>query len=136
MVRFARRGTRAQMKRPSFLSIVVALLIEPLRGQTPNPVEVEAQKCEERIGAVWLDEALAVRESIEKLQNGYVPVIRADAGKVVAAETLLNAYAADRGRADKIYKGQRITVRGVVGGFRPDPANAKLYLVYLTGGSG
>ena len=83
-----------------------------------------------------LDEALAVRESIEKLQNGYVPVIRADGGKVVPAETLLGAYSADRGRADKIYKGQRIVVRGVVGGFRADPADAKQYLVYLTGGSG
>ena len=83
-----------------------------------------------------LDEALAVRESIEKLQNGYVPVIRADAGKVVAAETLLGAYAADRGRADKIYKGQRIVVRGVVGGFRADPADAKQYLVWLTAGGG
>ena len=82
-----------------------------------------------------LDEALAVRESIEKLQNGYVPVIRADAGKVVSAETILGAYAADRGRADKIYKGQKIVVRGVVGGFRADPADAKQYLVYLTGGS-
>ncbi len=83
-----------------------------------------------------LDEALAVRESIEKLQNGYVPVIRVDAGKVVSAEAILGAYAADRGRADRIYKGQKIVVRGVVGGFRTDPADAKHYLVYLTGGSG
>lgn len=217
------------MKRPSLFSIAVALLVAPLRAQTPTPGEAEAQKCEERIAGVWrdvlgkyddalaelqtgfqkaadlesavavrtekrrlaeegaltekhlvaepkslrtlqtqtiarmqeltvqivsetvpklieykksltvagkLDEALAVREAIEKLQNGYVPVIRADAGKIVAAETILNSYAADRGRADKIYKGQRIVVRGVVGGFRADPADAKQYLVYLTGGAG
>ena len=217
------------MKRPSLFPIVIALLIVPLLGQTPNPGEVEAQKCEERIAGVWrdvlgkyddalaelqagfqksadlegalavrtekrrlaeegaltekhlvaepktlralqtqtiarmqeltaqlvsetvpklieykksltvagkLDEALAVRAAIEKLQNGYVPVTRADAGKVVAAETILSAYAADRARADKIYKGQRIVVRGVVGGFRADPADAKQYLVYLTSGSG
>ena len=77
-----------------------------------------------------------MRTAIEKLQNGYVPVTRADVGAVVPAEAILGAYAADRGRADKIYKGQRIVVRGVVGGFRADPADAKLYVVYLTGGGG
>ena len=82
-----------------------------------------------------LDEALAVRALIEKLQSGYLPVTRADAGAVVSAETILSAYAADRGRADKIYKGQRIVVRGVIGGFRADPADAKQYVVYLTGGA-
>ena len=81
-----------------------------------------------------LDEALAVRETIEKLQNGYLPVTRAEPGAVVSAEAILAAYAADRGRADKIYKGQRIVVRGVVGGFHADPADAKQYLVYFTGG--
>ena len=82
------------------------------------------------------DDALAVRAAIEKLQNDYLPVTRADAGTVVPAETILGAYAADRGRADKIYKGQRIVVRGVVGGFRADPADAKQYFVYFTGGAG
>ena len=82
-----------------------------------------------------LDEALAVRALIEKLQSGYLPVTRADPGAVVPAETILSAYAADRVRADKIYKGQRIVVRGVIGGFRADPADAKQYVVYFTGGS-
>ncbi len=83
-----------------------------------------------------LDEALAVRSAIERLQNGYVPVVRVDQKSVVPVETILTAYAADRTRADKIYKGQRIVVRGVVGGFRADPADAKQYLVYLTSASG
>ena len=83
-----------------------------------------------------LDEAVAVRTAIEKLQNSHVPVARADAGSVVPADTLLVAYSGDRSRADKTYKGQRITVRGVVTGFRPDPADAKFYHVYLTGGAG
>ena len=52
-----------------------------------------------------LDEAVAVRTAIEKLQNSHVPVARADAGSVVPAETLLLAYAGDRSRADKTYKG-------------------------------
>jgi hypothetical protein len=82
-----------------------------------------------------LDDAVAVRTAIERLQNGYVPAVRAAPRTIVPAETLLGAYASDRTRADKIYKGQRIIVRGVVGGFRPDPADAKQYLLYLTGGN-
>jgi len=82
-----------------------------------------------------LDEAVAVRTAIEKLQNSHVPVSRPDAGSVVPAETLLLAYAGDRSRADKTYKGQKITVRGVVGGYRQDPADAKFYQVYLGGGN-
>ena len=83
-----------------------------------------------------LDEAVAVRTAIEKLQNSHVPVSRADAGTVVSAETLLVAYSGDRSRADKTFKGQRITVRGTVGGFRQDPADAKFYHIYLAGGTG
>jgi hypothetical protein len=45
----------------------------------------------------------------------------------------LQAYAADRARADKIYKGQKVVFHGIMGGYRPDPADAKIYLVYLTG---
>ena len=80
-----------------------------------------------------LDEAVAVRAVIEQLQNSHLPVSRAEPGEVVTAETLLSAYAADRGRADKIYKGQKLSVRGTIGGFRPDPANTKQYLVFLGG---
>ena len=83
-----------------------------------------------------LDDAVAVRTAIEKLQNSHVPVARADAGSVVAAETLLLAYSGDRSRADKTYKGQKLTVRGVVGGYRQDPADAKFYHIYLAGGTG
>lgn len=83
-----------------------------------------------------LDEAVAVRAAIERLQNDHVPLVRADSGSVVPAETLLLAYAGDRGRADKTYKGQKINVRGVFGGHRQDPADSKLYQIFLTGGSG
>jgi len=31
--------------------------------------------------------------------------------------------------ADKIYKGQKIILHGTFGGSRPDPADAKIYLV-------
>ncbi len=82
-----------------------------------------------------LDEAVAVRTSIEQLQNSFVPISRAEAGSVVTAETVLQAYAGDRPRADKQYKGQRLTVRGVLGGYRQDPNDSKNYFLYLTGGS-
>ncbi len=82
-----------------------------------------------------LDEAVTVRAAIERLQNANVPATPPVAGAVISADTLLLAYAGDRGRADKTYKAQRLTVRGVLGGFRLDPANPKQFLLYL-GGSG
>jgi hypothetical protein len=80
-----------------------------------------------------LDDAVAVREAIGKLQNGYLPGARVENGSVVMADPLLLAYSADRARADKIYKGQKIVVHGVVGAFRPDAADAKSYQVFVTG---
>jgi hypothetical protein len=81
-----------------------------------------------------LDDALAVKQAIERLQNANVPIIRAEPGSIVPVENLLRAYSADRSRADKAYKGVRIAVRGVVAGYRMDPDNGKNLLVYLTGG--
>ena len=82
-----------------------------------------------------LDDAVAVKQSIERLQNANVPIIRAEAGGIVPAETLLRAYSADRSRADKTYKGVRIAVRGVMAGYKLDPENGKSLLVYLSGGT-
>ncbi len=81
-----------------------------------------------------LDEALAVRQAIERLQNANVPIVRAESGSIVPADTLLRAYNADRVRADKTYKGVRIAVRGIVAGYKLDPENGKALLVYLTAG--
>lgn len=83
-----------------------------------------------------LDEAVNVRGAIERLQNTHLPITRADAGAIVPAETLLLAYGGDRGRADKTYKGQKLTVRGILGGYRPDPADAKNYQLFITGNTG
>jgi hypothetical protein len=82
-----------------------------------------------------LDDALAVRQCIERLQNANVPIRRAEAGGMVPAETLLRAYGADRTRADMTYKDVRIAVRGVVAAYKLDPANGKSLLVYLSGGT-
>lgn len=82
-----------------------------------------------------LDDAVAVKQAIERLQNANVPIIRADAGSIVPAENLLRAYSADRSRADKTYKGVRVAVRGVNAGYRLDPENGKTLHVFLTGGT-
>ncbi len=82
-----------------------------------------------------LDDAFAVKQAIERLQNANVPIVRADAGSIVPAEILLRAYSADRSRADKTYKGVRIAVRGVNAGYKLDPDNGKNLLVFLTGGT-
>lgn len=83
-----------------------------------------------------LDEAVGVREAIERLQDAHVPITRANASTVVPAETLILSYSGDRARADKTYKGQRIVVRGILGGQRVDPVDAKNYQLFLTGSTG
>ena len=79
-----------------------------------------------------LDEAVSVKRAIERLQNANVPITRAEAGSIVASETLLQAYAADRHRADKTYKGIRIAAHGTMAGYRIDPNDAKTLSVYLS----
>jgi len=83
-----------------------------------------------------LDEAINVRTAIERLQNAHLSSAKADSSTVIPVETLLLAYAGDRARADSIYKGQKITVHGVLGGYRQDPADAKNYQFYLSGSTG
>ena len=83
-----------------------------------------------------LDEAVNVRNAIDRLQNSHLPIIKADASTAVPVETLLLAYSSDHGRADKTYKGQKVLVHGIIGGYRQDPAEAKTYQIYLTGSTG
>jgi tRNA_anti-like len=81
-----------------------------------------------------LDEALTVRAAIEHLQD--ISLLKPDAGAIVPAETLLQAFTADRPLAEKDYKGQHLIVRGALAAFRPNPTDAKIYLLYLSGGPG
>jgi len=83
-----------------------------------------------------LDDAVNVRSAIERLQNSHIPVTKADASTAIPVETLLLAYGGDRARADKIYKSQKFTVHGILGGYRPDPADGKAYQLYLSGATG
>lgn len=82
-----------------------------------------------------LDDAVTIRGLIEKLQNDHVRVERPENGQFIPAENLLLAYAADRERADKTYKGVRLSLRGVVGAYRQDPADSRHYIVFLTKGT-
>lgn len=79
-----------------------------------------------------LDEAVAVRAVIERLQGNFLPTGPPPAGAVLQADTVLRAYAADRARADGVYKSQKVTVHGTVAGYRADP-DGKHYLLYLGG---
>jgi hypothetical protein len=76
-----------------------------------------------------------VRGLIEKLQNNYLPPERAENGQFVPAETLLLAYTASRERADKTYKGVRLSTRGVVGAYRQDPNDGRSYTIFLSKGA-
>lgn len=83
-----------------------------------------------------LDDAVAIRQCIERLQNANVPITKVEAGSIVPTETLLQAYSADRIRADKTYKAVRFVVRGVMNGYRVDPNDATNLLVYVSPASG
>lgn len=107
------------------------LVVQLVSDTVPKLVELKKQLTV----AGKLDEAVAVRAGIERLQNRHLPATRVEAGAIVSADALTVAYGGDRVRADKIYKGQKFIVRGVVGGFRPDPADAKSYQIFLAGGS-
>jgi hypothetical protein len=81
-----------------------------------------------------LDEAVEVRNAIERLQNNNLAVVHPEPNTVLTVDAILRAYAADRARGDAVYKGQNITVRGTVAGYRPDPSDSKQYIIYLSAG--
>lgn len=120
------RALQAQMLARS-QELVAQLVSETL----PKLVELKKQLTV----AGKLDEAVTVRTAIEKLQSAHVPMIRPDPAVAIPADTLLVAFGGDRARAEKTYKGQKVTVRGVVGGFRQDPADGRHYQVFVTGGT-
>jgi hypothetical protein len=66
------------------------------------------------------------------LQDKYGATVQLDSGAVVPVETLLQDYSADKDRADKLYKGKKITVSGSVAGFQQDPSDDTSYNVYLS----
>jgi hypothetical protein len=53
----------------------------------------------------------------------------------VAVEEVVQAYQASRERADTIYKGPRLLLRGKVAGVRPDPKDPSSVTLVLFGGT-
>jgi hypothetical protein len=69
-----------------------------------------------------LDEASEVLNSIQGLYDGVSgPADKVANGTVVLAEELYLAYQASRKRADQVYRGRPIALRGRALGIRPDP---------------
>ncbi len=128
---FAREPKSLRTLQQTTLSKMNDLVSGTVNESLPKLVELKKQLTVDG----RLDDAVAVKQAIERLQNANVPITRAEAGGIVPAETLLRAYSTERNRADKTYKGVRIAVRGVMAGYKLDPENGKSLLVYLSGGT-
>jgi len=81
-----------------------------------------------------LDEAVEVRSAIQRLQDATSPAQRLAAGTQVSAEEVYQAYQSSKERADKIYKGVKVLLRGRVAGVRPDPREPGALTLVLFGG--
>jgi hypothetical protein len=104
------------------------LISQLVQESAPKLIELKKQLTV----AGKLDEALAIRTSIEKLQASFMPAAHPDSKTPMASEVILNAYAADHGRADAVYKGQHLTVHGSVAGFRTD-LDGHHYVIFMSG---
>ena len=82
-----------------------------------------------------LDEALEVRNSIQRLQDAGAPAQRLSAGAQVIADDVALAYQSAKERADKIYKGVKVSLRGRVAGVRPDAKDPSSNVLVLFGGA-
>ncbi len=82
-----------------------------------------------------LDEATEVRGLIQRLQEANSPAQRLPNNAQVTAEEVAQAYQSARERADKMYRGPRLLVRGKVAGVRPDPAEPGAFTLVLFGGA-
>jgi hypothetical protein len=81
-----------------------------------------------------LDEAVEVRSAIQRLQDATAPAQRLAAGAQVSAEEVYQAYQSSKERADKIYRGVKVMLRGRVAGVRPDPREPGALTLVLFGG--
>jgi hypothetical protein len=81
-----------------------------------------------------LDEALEVRRSIADLQDIVSPAEKVENGTLVAAEDLYQTFQSSRLRADKMYKGRGLVLRGKVAGVRPDPRDPSATVLVVFGG--
>lgn len=98
--------------------------------QKVMPKLVESKRSLTKAGR--LDEASEVLAAILRLYEGAaVPVEKIANGGAVLAEELYLAYQAARQRADHIYKGRQIALRGRVLGIRPDPRDSSAMVLVI-----
>lgn len=81
-----------------------------------------------------LDEAVEVRAAILRLQDAMSPPQRVAANAQVNVEEVYQAYQSSKERADKIYRGVKVLLRGRVAGVRPDPREPGSLSLVLYGG--
>ena len=82
-----------------------------------------------------LDEAIEVRRSIADLQDIVTPAEKVENGTVVGAEELFLTFQSSRPRAEKMYKGRNLVLRGKVAGVRPDPRDPSSTVLVVYGGA-
>jgi len=82
-----------------------------------------------------LDEAVEVRNGIQKLQDAGAPAQRLSNGSQVTAEEVYMAYQSAKERADKMYKSVKVILRGRVVGVRPDARDSTSNVLVLYGGA-
>lgn len=79
-----------------------------------------------------LDEASEVLQAIGSLYDGILgPPEKIANGTPVLAEELYLAYQASRKRADQVYKGRQMALRGRAVGIRPDPRDPAAVVLVL-----
>ena len=81
-----------------------------------------------------LDEAVEVRSVIQRFQEALSPAQRLSPGAQVTAEEVFQAYQSSKERADKMYKGVKLLLRGRVAGVRADPREPGTPTLVLSGG--
>lgn len=81
-----------------------------------------------------LDEAVEVRAAIQRLQDAMSPPQRLAANSQVSVEEVYQAYQSSKERADKIYRGVKVLLRGRVAGVRPDSREPGSLSLVLFGG--
>lgn len=82
-----------------------------------------------------LDEAVEVRAAIARLQEVNAPARTVSNNTAVTADEVVREYQASRERADTLYKGPRLLIRGKVAGVRPDPRDPSASTLVLFGGA-
>lgn len=82
-----------------------------------------------------LDDALEMRNTIQRLQDAASPAQRLSDNSLVSPEEVVQSYQSSRERADKLYRGVRLLIRGKVAGIKPDPKDPSFNVLVLYGGA-